>query len=180
MNQAPGCGTVRRMETALRAQPPAQRCPRCAAPADQLRCQGCGVWLGGSAARELRWVDAELARLDQSRAWLVNRRIALLAELAATASAPAPAPAPALAPYSTRASGERPGRPERPARPDLSGRAVARLLLAAGAVLVVIPAAAFTVANWTDIGALGRSLILLAMTAIVLTAPVPLRRRGLD
>jgi hypothetical protein len=122
----------------------------------------------------LRWVDAELARLDQSRAWLVNRRIALLAELAATGSAPDPAPAAALPSYPARA------RAERPERPELSGRTVARLLLAAGAVLVVIAAAAFTVANWAGIGALGRSLILLAVTAIVLAVPVLLRRRGLD
>ena len=109
---------------------------------------------------ELRWIDAELARVDKARAWLINRRMELLAELAL------PVPPVAL--------------PARPAsRPELSGRAIARLLLAAGAVLVIIAAAAFTVAHWSNIGALGRSAILLGVTAAVLAAPVLLLRRGL-
>jgi hypothetical protein len=64
-------------------------------------------------------------------------------------------------------------------RGELSARAVARLLLSAGAALVVIAAFAFTVANWSSIGPLGRSLILLGVTALVIAAPVTLAKRGL-
>jgi hypothetical protein len=91
----------------------------------------------------------------------------LLADLTSQPAEPAPAQQP----------------PPRPApaaeRPELSGKAVARALLAIGAVLVVIAAAAFTVANWSNIGPLGRSAVLLAVSAAVLATPWPLVRRGL-
>src|ERR1700722_1405571 len=64
-------------------------------------------------------------------------------------------------------------------RGEFSRRAVARLLLSAGATLVVIAAAVFTVANWSSIGPLGRSLILLGVTALVVAAPAALTKRGL-
>ncbi len=64
-------------------------------------------------------------------------------------------------------------------RTELSGAAVARLLLIAGAVLMVIAAAAFTVANWSSIGPLGRAAVLLGVSAVMLGVPVPLTRRGL-
>ena len=56
---------------------------------------------------------------------------------------------------------------------------MARILLVAGAVLVVIAAAVFTVANWSSIGAAGRCAVLLGVTAIVLAAPKLLTRREL-
>ncbi len=49
----------------------------------------------------------------------------------------------------------------------------------AGALLVVIAAAVFTVANWSSIGAAGRCAVLLGVTAIVLAAPKLLTRREL-
>lgn len=113
---------------------------------------------------ELRWIDGELARLEYAQTRLIHRRMVLLAELSSQPAQPAQPPS-QPAPV--------------PARPELSGKTIARLLLAVGAVLVVIAAAAFTVANWSAIGLLARSAILLGVTAAVLAAPWPLIRRGL-
>ena len=149
-------------------------CPRCAnpAPTGASKCGTCGLLLTGpqvgklSLVGELRWIDGELAKVDRARSWLINRRATLLAELTSQESAPAaPQPA-ALQPAATP-------------RPELSGRAVARFLLVAGALLVVIAAAVFTVANWSSIGALGRCSILLGLTAMMLAAPRVLIRRQL-
>jgi hypothetical protein len=114
---------------------------------------------------ELRWIDNELERVDRTRDRLMHRRTDLLAELAL------------LSPPDNAAA--RPELSGRTGHAELSGRTVARLLLAAGAVLVVIAAAAFTAANWGSIGPLSRSSILLAVTVVVLTAPVFLVKRGL-
>ena len=65
-------------------------------------------------------------------------------------------------------------------RPEMSGRTAARLLLGAGAALVVIAVTIFTVAGWALIGPLGRSAILVGTTALVLAAPRPLIRRKLN
>ncbi len=137
----------------------------------------CGIWLAASQVDELRWIEAELVRVDAARAWLFRRRTELLAELsraqdAATTQASRPATPPAL-------PAAPPVRPPARPRAELSGRAVARLLLAAGTLLVVIAAAAFTVANWSSIGPLGRIGILLGVTVLVLLAPKLPHRRNL-
>jgi len=124
---------------------------------------------------ELRWIDGELARLDHTRSRLIHRRMVLLAELTSQPAEPA-AGQPAQQPPRQPAP---PQPAPAPARPELSGKTVARALLAIGAVLVVIAAAAFTVANWSSISPLGRSAVLLAVTAAVLATPWPLVRRGL-
>jgi hypothetical protein len=154
------------------------RCPACAGPVGpgDTHCPGCGCWLAGPQASELRWIEGELARLDAARSVLIGRRGALSAELSRCRATPAPeriaistvADPPSAAPPA-------PG----PARPELTGRAVARLLLAVGAGLVVIAATAFTIASWAVVGPLGRLAILLAVTGAVLAAPWSLRRRGL-
>src|ERR1700678_3731384 len=98
----------------------------------------------GYSARlaELRSVDAELARVDNARAWLRRRRIELLTELERL-SPPVPQVATAW--------------PDLPARrTELSVRTVARVLLSAGAALVVIATAAFTAANWGSLGVADR------------------------
>src|SRR5215467_7340307 len=167
-------------------------CPGCRwplGPADAY-CTGCGIWLAGSQGGELRWIDAELDRVDAARTWLISRRAALLEELSAIRrqSAPGVRPAPAQQPAGaaeTAGALSRPGpepmdRPLPRPRPEISMRTAARLLLAAGAALVVIAVIVFTVANWARIGPLGRFGILLAATAIVLAAPPVLIRRGLN
>src|ERR1022692_1535671 len=62
---------------------------------------------------------------------------------------------------------------------EVTGRTAARLLLAAGVMLVVIAAIVFTVADWARVGPLGRCAILLGVTALVLAAPRLLVRRNL-
>src|SRR6185437_15012178 len=129
---------------------------------------------------ELRWIDRELARLDNARGRLIHRRMVLLAELTSQPAPGQPAPgepAPGQPAPGQPAPGQLPA--SAGARIEVSGVAVARALLAVGAVLVIIAAAAFTVANWSSIGPLGRSAVLLGVSAAVLAAARPLARRGL-
>src|SRR5215469_4056041 len=126
-------------------------------------------------AAELRWIDSELRRIDQARSWLLGRRATLLADLVQVSADEARtmmSPEPEVAGPVPR-EGNR-------YRHELSGRTVGRLLLATGAVLVVIATTVFAVANWSSIGPLGRSTILLALTAVVLIVPAWLRRRALS
>lgn len=122
---------------------------------------------------ELRWIDDELARVDRARTWLINRRMTLLAELSRPDTAPVDHGVPVRDREATAPTDQE------PTRPELTGRTVARILLVAGAVLVVIAAAVFTVANWSSIGAAGRCAVLLGVSAIVLAAPKLLTRREL-
>ncbi len=171
---------------------PCTHCPSCARPADadEQNCAGCGIWLAGPQAAELWWIEGELGRVDKARTRLVDRRNALLTELAQMRQMSDAVPSDAV-PSEEVTSGFPPAQAgcepvtrqsepdQAPARPELSGRTTARLLLALGAVLVVIAAIAFAVANWSDIGPLGRCAILLGVTALVLAAPARLGRRAL-
>ncbi|MET8247956.1 hypothetical protein ABZV31_28285 [Streptomyces sp. NPDC005202] len=115
-------------------------------------------------AEELRLLDAELRQLDARRAQLLARR----AWLVATLRSPAPAQAPAAP------------RPEAMApRPEATAPRVQNVLLLLGGVLLIIAAMAFTLVSWGHLGIAGRGLVLGALTLAVLTAPVPLLRRGL-
>jgi hypothetical protein len=161
-------------------------CPGCRWPLglEDAHCNGCGIWLAGPQGSELRRIDAELERVDAARTWLISRRAALLEELSAIrrqSASDVREPAGQESPAGGR-SRPRPApadrRPVKP-RPEMSVRTAARLLLAAGAALVVIAVIVFTVANWARIGPLGRLGILLAATAIVLAAPFALIRRRL-
>src|SRR5262249_7185528 len=138
-------------------------CPGCRTPAGpgQVYCTGCGIWLAGSAGAEVRWIDAELRRVGTARTGLIGRRAALLAELAAVRPQ-------AMASTGVQARAQ-PSEPRR--APELSTRTAARLLLAAGAAVVVIAVIVFTVADWARIGPFGRCGILLAATGLGLAAP---------
>src|SRR5215468_4806046 len=143
-------------------------CPVCASPVEPAHshCWSCGIRLAGPHATELRWLAAELRRVDEARTWLISRRGELFDELARL---PRPIPsesaarqereygqqtAGAAAPLGRSAGGL--GAPMEPAaqgaprpgarRPEVSGRTAARLLLAAGATLVVIAVTIFTIA----------------------------------
>ncbi|HEY2315791.1 MAG TPA: hypothetical protein VGH96_19440, partial [Streptosporangiaceae bacterium] len=127
---------------------------------------------------ELAWIEDELRRVGEARTWLLNRRTLLLAELARMRAGGASG-----APSDSTPAGDVTGgttRARRELRHELSGRTVGRMLLAAGAVLVVIATTVFTVASWTNIGPLGRAAILLGVTAGMLVVPVWLRRRALN
>src|SRR5258708_988683 len=168
---------------------PGAHCPGCSSPASpgEPHCRSCGIWLAGPQAAELRWIAAELRRVDEVRTWLIRRRAVLLGELAMLPRQ-VPAAGFATAAEEAEARGEQaPGVPARePAtppvarRPEMSGRTAARLLLGAGAALVVIAVTIFTVADWARIGPLGRSAFLAGATALVLAAPRPLIRRNLN
>ncbi|HEX9034764.1 MAG TPA: DUF2157 domain-containing protein, partial [Streptosporangiaceae bacterium] len=176
--------------------PPQRACPGCRTRAGhgEPSCGSCGIWLAGPQAAELWWIEAEFQRLATARTWLVNRRLALLAELyrlrqqavAGQAAEPAKTAAAQPAVPGVSAGGPEPASrtaifaPPAPAhRPEVTVRAAARLLLASGAVLVVVAAAGFTAANWGRVGSLGRCVIMLGVTAVVLAVPVVLRRRRL-
>ncbi|WP_258314818.1 SCO7613 C-terminal domain-containing membrane protein [Streptomyces sp. Act143] len=109
-------------------------------------------------AEELRLLDAELFRLDARRNELLRRRAWLVAAL----YAPAPA-----APRPTARG------------PEAAAPRVQNVLLLLGGVLLVIAATAFTLVSWGDLGITGRALVLGAVTAAVLAAPVALLKRGL-
>ncbi|MFD6419079.1 SCO7613 C-terminal domain-containing membrane protein [Streptomyces sp. NPDC060194] len=110
-------------------------------------------------AEELRLIDAELWRLDARRAQLLTRRGQLLHLLHATP----PAPRPVLAP--------------RPS--ETSPRGARNVLLALGGALLTVAALAFTLLSWGDLGIGGRAAVLGTVTALVLTAPAAVLRRGL-
>jgi hypothetical protein len=177
-------GNVDGMHTAVSSPRPLDaHCPGCCSPAGPAEpyCRHCGIWLAGPHVAELRWIDCELRRVDAARTWLISRRAVLLDELIRLASqAPASTSAGSTGPVP---SAGRPGAVPRPgaraARPEMSGRTTARLLLAAGASLVVIAVVIFTIAGWSRIGPLDRCAILLGATALVLAAPGPLIRRRL-
>ena len=110
-----------------------------------------------SPAEELRLVDAELYRLDARRAQLLARRGRLLSQLQPVRPAPSAAPP----------------------RPEASAPGVQNVLLLLGGVLLTLAAAAFTLVSWGHLGIAGRAVVLGAVTAAALAAPVPLLKRGL-
>ncbi|WP_434099581.1 SCO7613 C-terminal domain-containing membrane protein [Streptomyces sviceus] len=114
-------------------------------------------------AEELRLLDAELWQLDARRAQLLARRAWLVAALQPKWQAPQPTgPTPAA-----------------PHRPEASAPSVQNVLLVLGGVLLTVAAMVFTLVSWGHLGITGRALVLGAVTAATLTAPLPLLRRGL-
>jgi hypothetical protein len=123
-------------------------------------------------AEELRLLDAELWHLDARRAVLLRRRAWLIHTSRAAA-----------APRDGRGDGSVP--PVWPSRrgpaplPDATAPGVQNVLLVLGGVLLTVAAVAFTLVGWGHLGIAGRSLVLGAVTAGALAAPVALLRRGL-
>ncbi|MER6350941.1 hypothetical protein ABT186_03600 [Streptomyces sp. NPDC001634] len=108
-------------------------------------------------AEELRILDAELWQLDARRAQLLARRALLVGRL--------------QQPF--------PPAPPAPRRPETTAPRVQNVLLVLGGVLLTVAAIAFTLVSWGHLGIAGRSLVLGAVTAAALGAPVPLLKRGL-
>ncbi|MFI6655576.1 SCO7613 C-terminal domain-containing membrane protein [Streptomyces sp. NPDC050523] len=119
-------------------------------------------------AEELRFLDAELRQLDARRAQLLHRRAWLVAALQAAVPASP----------TNRTNPVRRVPPD-PPRPEATAPGVQNLLLLLGGVLLTLAAAVFTLVSWGDMGIAGRALVLGAVTAAALGAPVPLLRRGL-
>ncbi|WP_439427215.1 SCO7613 C-terminal domain-containing membrane protein [Micromonospora sp. LA-10] len=82
----------------------------------------------------------------------------------------APAPPPRVVP---------PAAPVRPGGAETSTRAVQGLLFVLGGLLLGTAAVVFTAVAWATFGVTGRALVLLAVTALALAAPLVARARGL-
>ncbi|WP_328863595.1 SCO7613 C-terminal domain-containing membrane protein [Streptomyces virginiae] len=119
-------------------------------------------------AEELALIDRELAQLDARRLYLLGRRDWLLRLLLQPGAGPAPVrwgPAVSAGPVG-------------PAK-EASAPSPQNVLLTLGAVLLAVAALAFTLVSWGSMGIAGRSVVLAAVTAAALGAPVLLLRRGL-
>lgn len=114
-------------------------------------------------AEELRLLDAELWQLDARRAQLLARRAWLVAALQPKWHGPEPTgPTPSALP-----------------RPEASRPSVQNLLLVLGGVLLTVAAMVFTLVSWGHLGITGRALVLGAVTAAALGAPLLLLKREL-
>ncbi|MEU4479939.1 hypothetical protein AB0F68_18060 [Micromonospora sp. NPDC023966] len=162
-------------------------CPGCGAPADLASgCPGCGRPPYPPAA-EVVGLDREIAgltpRVEAARvayqelagrlSTARQRRAELAARIRLEIPAPRPVvPAPPVRPQPAPA-------PVRPGGAETSTRAVQGLLFVLGGLLLGTAAVVFTAVAWAAFGVTGRALILLAVTALALAAPLVARARGL-
>jgi hypothetical protein len=148
------------------------RCPDCRAvlPHDPRVCRACSLPLTGQTAfalfRTLQEADRLLGVLREQRQPVP----------VATAAAPASGslldgiePYPS---YATRQGGSAPS-------PRLRAASVPRILLSLGAVCLLVAAVAFLAVAWQWLGVSGRTVVLVALTAVSLGLSVALLRRGL-
>ncbi|MEU4439820.1 SCO7613 C-terminal domain-containing membrane protein [Micromonospora chalcea] len=167
-------------------------CPGCGAPADLVAgCRGCGRPPYPPAAEVIR-LDREITelapRVEAARlayhdlsgrlSTARQRRSALAARIrqeipvpGAAGPAPLPAPPPRQIPQAPA--------PVRPGGAETSTRAVQGLLFVLGGLLLGTAAVVFTAVAWATFGVTGRALVLLAVTALALAAPLVARARGL-
>ncbi|MEV4818707.1 SCO7613 C-terminal domain-containing membrane protein [Micromonospora tulbaghiae] len=169
-------------------------CPGCGAPADLVAgCRTCGRPPYPPAAEVVR-LDREITELaprveaarlayqDLSGRLVTarQRRAALAARIRQEIPAPrAAGPAPLPAPTPPRPVPVPPTPAVRPGGAETSTRAVQGLLFVLGGLLLGTAAVVFTAVAWATFGVAGRALILLAVTAIALVAPLVARARGL-
>ncbi|MCO1618078.1 hypothetical protein M8C11_25510 [Micromonospora sp. CPM1] len=169
-------------------------CPGCGAPADLVAgCRTCGRPPYPPAAEVVR-LDREIAELaprveaarlayqDLSGRLVTarQRRAALAARIRQEIPAPrAAGPAPLPAPTPPRPVPVPPTPAVRPGGAETSTRAVQGLLFVLGGLLLGTAAVVFTAVAWATFGVAGRALILLAVTALALVAPLVARARGL-
>ncbi|WFE31920.1 hypothetical protein [Micromonospora sp. WMMD975] len=175
-------------------------CPGCGAPADLVAgCRTCGRPPYPPAAEVVR-LDREIAaltpRVDAARlayqelsghlSTARQRRAALAARIRLEIPAPRPAatavPPPQVpqVPQVPRVPPQVPAAvPVRPGGAETSTRAVQGLLFVLGGLLLGTAAVVFTAVAWAAFGVAGRALILLAVTALALAAPLLARARGL-
>lgn len=145
-------------------------CPDCRAPlGPDLVCTRCGLVLHGAAASAL-WEHLQQADL------LVGE----LRRAAAPVAAAAVPAAPVTAGGSLTA-----GLPSAPPLPvpvlPVPSRrlSVPVVLLGLGGICVLVAAIVFVAVTWSSLGLAGRTVILIGVTAIAVTAAVALTRRGL-
>ncbi|MER7890597.1 hypothetical protein ABTX15_12305 [Micromonospora sp. NPDC094482] len=166
-------------------------CPACGAPADLTAgCTGCRRAPDPEAAevirldRELVVLGAEVERARLAYAELVERfhltrqrRAQLASQVRARVAVPV-GPAAGGAPLAASPAPVPPARSE-PGRPETSARTVQGLLFVLGGLLLGTAAVVFTAVAWASVGVAGRALILAAVTALALAAPLVAVRRGL-
>lgn len=139
--------------------PPTVRCPSCGGSLSPgaPRCPVCGLSLVGPAAVELWQVDQRLAGLRQRRTVL----------LAALQTPPQPVEGAALA---------GPGR----ARDEgIRAWPAQQVLLAVGALLVVVAASVFLAVAWDVLGVAGQVVVMALLTMVAGGSSIVLGRRGL-
>ncbi|MBQ1046417.1 hypothetical protein KBX35_29600 [Micromonospora sp. C32] len=178
-------------------------CPGCGAPADLTAgCRGCGRPPYPPAAEVIR-LDREITelvpRVEAARlayqdlsgrlSTARQRRAALAARIRQEIPVPGPVAAPvpqaagpAPLPVAAPAPPPRvvpPAAPVRPGGAETSTRAVQGLLFVLGGLLLGTAAVVFTAVAWATFGVTGRALVLLAVTALALAAPLVARARGL-
>ncbi len=143
--------------------PDATRCPDCRAVlAGTGACGACGLALTGPAATRLWQVDVELLRLDDRRTSLLAERVRLLASLRTGAPVPVAAtPVPAV-----------------PA-PEWTPKRIQNLLLGLGGLLLAVAALVFAAVTYDRLGAGGRAVVLVLLTATAAWAAPVMRARGL-
>lgn len=146
-------------------------CPDCRALLDSAgRCTGCGLHLRGPLATEL-WSTMQSADglIERLRGSVVDVLDPAPAHQAASPATPGP---------------ELPTHPARPAATQPAPRRVPSLsvpvvLLALGAICLLVAAAVFVAVSWSDLGLAARTCILLACTALLAGIAVVLTRKDL-
>ncbi|WP_433115213.1 hypothetical protein [Micromonospora sp. CA-246542] len=163
-------------------------CPACGGPADlSAGCAGCHRPPDPTAAEVVR-LGREVARLEPEveRARRTYTELAGLlaatsrrrAELAAVVRAQRAAGTPVVPATPLAASTPAVATPA-PGVAETSTRTVQGLLFVLGGLLLGTAAVVFTAVAWAAVGVGGRALILAAVTALVLTVPLLVVRRGL-
>ncbi|MEU0551497.1 hypothetical protein [Micromonospora sp. NPDC005979] len=163
-------------------------CPACGGPADlSAGCAGCHRPPDPTAAEVVR-LGREVARLEPEveRARRTYTELAGLlaatsrrrAELAAVVRAQRAAGTPVVPATPLAASTPAVATPA-PGVAETSTRTVQGLLFVLGGLLLGTAAVVFTAVAWAAVGVGGRSLILAAVTALVLAVPLLVVRRGL-
>lgn len=160
------------------------RCPDCGEPLrGTMRCTTCGLLLRGPDALRLWQVSNDIDRLERER-------VALLGRLR-TQDEPTPATPPFAAPADPRATPPAARREPAPAyhwtppreprpRKEWTPQRVQNVLLATGALLLVVAAIAFTAFTWGRLPIAARGAIMLAVTGITGWSAHWVLRRGLD
>ncbi|MYS79052.1 SCO7613 C-terminal domain-containing membrane protein [Embleya scabrispora] len=173
----------------------ATRCPGCAqrlrVPRTE-RCHGCALRLVGPEADQLWQIGVSAARLLRHREALLERmRAEARQPLTRPPLAPAPPPSPTPAatatppPTPTPTTAPVSPTPSAPARPpaarvremaEVGRRRVARIVLGAGVLLVVLAAVVFVAVTWNRTGTGGRALVM-ALALVLAAAGTTLAER---
>ncbi|MDH5278539.1 MAG: hypothetical protein OEW53_05820 [Actinomycetota bacterium] len=152
------------------------RCPGCDATlpadpgADPVTCRACGRAMPRAALTELTELDAWRSWASARRSWLRDRLAA--GDLPATGWSALGGEQPARLPGAAPAGGA-----VRPGPPPRNAPAAGTVLLAGGAVLLVLAGIAFVAFAWDLLGPVGQLVTLFALGGAALTAGVRLRAR---